>query len=188
MAESAPPADEITAGERLLDPDSQPALGERVLDPELRLQKGRELAWLALDRRDHTTSELRRLLAGKRVEPIVIEQVVGELCEQGYLDDARFAQRFAEDKRTLESWGAERIRRKLASAGLPRELIDDVVGDRDGVREMQAALEILARRFPQPPQTPRERDRMVGVLIRKGYNPELAYDAVRRHSGAGEFD
>jgi len=43
--------------------------------------------------------------------------------------------------------------------------------------------EILARRFPEPPRTPRERDRALGVLVRKGYDLELAYDALRRHAG-----
>ena len=36
--------------------------------------------------------------------------------EQGYLDDARYAQRFAEDRRTLDAWGAERIERRLRTA------------------------------------------------------------------------
>jgi regulatory protein len=175
MAEQAPLTDE-------------PAVGGRPLDPELRVQHGRELAWKALNRRDRTTGELRALLAGKRVEPVVIEQVVAELCEQGYVDDVRYATRFAEDKRTLEGWGSDRIRRKLAAVGLPRDLIEQALGDRDRGDEMEAAAELLARRFPQSPATPRERDRMVGVLVRKGYAPELAYDAVRRHAGAGEDD
>ncbi len=37
---------------------------------------------------------------------------------------------------------------------------------------------------PQPPETPLERDRALGMLLRKGYERELAYDAVRRHAGA----
>ena len=43
---------------------------------------------------------------------------------------------------------------------------------------------LVARRFPEPPQTPRERDRALGMLVRKGYELELAYDALRRHCGA----
>jgi regulatory protein len=128
-------------------------------------------------------AELARLLAGKRVEPAAIETVIGELCEQGYLDDASYAQRFAEDRRRLDAWGAERIERKLLSLGIDRELIAAAIGEQDGAGEMEAALAILARRFPEPPQTPRERDRALGVLIRKGYGLELAHDALRRHTG-----
>ena len=145
------------------------------------LQHALDLAYRYLGHRDRTVAEVRRHLAAKGVEDPVIDDTIAELQEQGYLDDARFAQRFAEDRRTLDSWGAERIERKLLSLGVDREIIAGVVGERDG--EMEAALEILARRFPQPPQTPRERDRALGVLVRKGYELELAYDALRRHAG-----
>lgn len=153
----------------------------RLEDPEAHLQHARDVAWKALNRRERTVAELARQLAAKRVEPSAIDAVLAELTEQGYLDDAGYAQRFAEDRRRLDGWGAERIERKLLSLGIDREIVAGVVGERDG--EMEAALEILARRFPQPPQTPRERDRALGVLVRKGYELELAHDALRRHAG-----
>ena len=159
----------------------------RLEDPEARLQHARDVAWAALNRRERTVTEMARLLAAKRVEPPAIEIVVAELCEQGYLDDASYAQRFAEDRRRLDAWGADRIERKLLSLGIDRELIAAAVGEQGHEGELEAALEILARRFPEPPQTPRDRDRALGVLVRKGYDLELAYDALRRHAGvAGE--
>ncbi len=155
----------------------------RLEDPEARLQHARDEAWKALNRRERTVAELVRLLAAKRVEPDAIDAVVAELLEQGYLDDASYAQRFADDRRRLDAWGAERIERKLLSLGIDRELIAAAIGEQDHDGELEAALEILARRFPDPPQTPRDRDRALGVLVRKGYGLELAYDALRRHAG-----
>ncbi len=155
----------------------------RLEDPEARLQHARDEAWKALNRRERTVAELVRLLAAKRVEPDAIDAVVTELLEQGYLDDASYAQRFADDRRRLDAWGAERIERKLLSLGIDRELIAAAIGEQDHDGELEAALEILARRFPDPPQTPRDRDRALGVLVRKGYGLDLAYDALRRHAG-----
>ena len=155
----------------------------RLEDPEARLQHARDLAWRALNRRERTVTEMARLLAGKRVEPAAIETVVGELHEQGYLDDASYAQRFAEDRRRLDAWGPDRIERKLLSLGIDRELIAAALGDRGPEDELGAARALLARRFPGPPQTPRERDRALGMLVRKGYDLELAYDALRAHAG-----
>jgi regulatory protein len=155
----------------------------RLEDPEARLQHARELAWRALNRRERTVAELARLLADKRVEPAAIDTVVGELQEQGYLDDAGYAQRFAEDRRRLDAWGAERIERRLLSLGIDREIVAAAVGQQSHGGEMEAALELLARRFPDPPQTPRDRDRALGMLVRKGYGLELAHDALRRHAG-----
>jgi regulatory protein len=155
----------------------------RLEDPEARLQHARDLAWRALNRRERTVTEMARLLAGKRVEPSAIDTVVGELREQGYLDDASYAQRFAEDRRRLDAWGTDRIERKLLSLGIDRELIAAALGDRGPEDELAAARALLTRRFPGPPQTPRERDRALGMLVRKGYDLELAYDALRAHAG-----
>ena len=155
----------------------------RLEDPEAQLQHARDEAWKALNRRERTVAEMARLLAAKRVEPAAIDAVVAELLEQGYLDDESYARRFADDRRRLDAWGAERIERKLLSLGIGRELIAAAVGERDHAGELDAALEILARRFPEPPRTPRDRDRALGMLVRKGYELELAHDALRRHAG-----
>jgi regulatory protein len=148
------------------------------------VQQGREIAWGAINRRERTEAELRWLLTGKRVDPYVIDEVVSELVEQGYVDDASYARRFAEDRRRLDAWGSERIERRLLAAGVAPEYIAAALGD--GAGELEAALGLLRRRVPQPPTTLQERDRALGLLLRKGYEAELAYDAVRRHAAADE--
>jgi regulatory protein len=162
--------------------------GPRAADPEMQLQEARELAWQALNRRDRTVAELSQVLARKRVAPATIEAVIGELCEQGYLDDERYAHRFADDRRRLDGWGAERIERRLRAVGVAPEAIAAALAQQDAGAELEAALALLRRRFPQPPATPRDCERALGVLVRKGYELELAHDALRRHAGIPEFD
>jgi regulatory protein len=154
----------------------------RALDPEVRLQHARDVAWQALDRRDRTIAELARMLAAKRVEPAMIEIVLGELCEQGYLDDERYARRFAEDRRRLDDWGAERIERRLRALGVEADVIAAAIAEQPPEDELEAALALLHRRFPSPPDTPHGCQRALGVLLRKGYTLELAHDAVRQHA------
>ena len=43
---------------------------------------------------------------------------------------------------------------------------------------------MLSRRFPKPPRDRRGRDRALGVLLRKGYDIDLALDALARHGSA----
>jgi regulatory protein len=163
--------------------------GEPLLtDPEARLQRARDLAWSALNRREHTTAEVRRLLVRKRVDPAEASAVVAELVDGGWLDDAGYAHRFAEDRRMLDGWGSERIERRLRALGIERELIEAAVDARPAGDEREAALDVLRHRFPVPPADARERNRALGVLVRKGFELELAIDAVRRHSGLTEFD
>ena len=163
-------------------------MGARAADPEERLQHARDLAWRALNQRDRTVAELARLLAAKRVEGGAIEVVVGELLEQGYLDDDRYAHRFADDRRRLAGWGAERIERRLHALGVEAGLIAAAIADQGPEEELEAALALLRRRFPAPPATPRELERALAMLVRKGYELELAHDALRRHAGAPAFE
>lgn len=153
---------------------------ERVVDPGARLQAALDLAYTALSRRDRTTAEVRAQLESKRVEPDTIDAAVAELTELGYLDDARYAVRFAEDRRTLDSWGPDRIERKLIAVGVAREHIAAALANRDGEDELEAAVAVLRRRFRAPSDDQKSRDRALGVLVRKGFDLELAYDAVRR--------
>jgi regulatory protein len=154
---------------------------ERAIDPAVRLQQALDFAYRYLGHRDRTVAEVRRHLEHKRVEPDTMNAAIAELTHLGYLDDARFAQRFVEDRRTLDAWGAERIERKLLSAGVAADLIAAALADRDAEDEIAAALQVLQRRFRTAPATDRDRERALGFLVRKGYELELAYDAIRAY-------
>jgi regulatory protein len=155
---------------------------ERAVDPEARLQHALDLSYRYLGFRDRTVLEVRRHLEAKRVEPDTIEQAVAELSELGYLDDGRFAQRFVEDRRTLDNWGNERIERKLVACGVDADLISAALAAGDAAEtQLEAALTILTRRFRTPPESDRDRDRALGFLVRKGYELEIAYDAIRAY-------
>jgi regulatory protein len=140
------------------------------------------LAFRYLSRRERTVSEMRQHLLGRGVTVAAVEEAIEELSEQGYLDDARYARLFAQDKRELEQWGSERIRRALLARGIERDLIDETLAGHDdgadGGGELGRALALLRTRFPGPPRDRGERERALGVLLRKGYDPELALDAL----------
>jgi regulatory protein len=153
--------------------------------PEARLQRALELAFRYLNRRDRTVLEMRRHLEGKELDPATVDAAVAELGEGGWLDDAGFAERFADDKRRLEGWGAERIERRLIERGVPRDVVRDALGEGDRESELEGALTVLRGRFPaRADHDPRERRRAFGVLVRKGYDPDLAADALRAHARA----
>ena len=136
------------------------------------------VAFRYLNRRERTVSEMRGHLLDRGIGTEAAEDVIDELREQGYLDDARYARVFTQDKRTLEQWGNERIRRALLDRGVDRELIDEALGEDRG--ELGRAVALLRGRFPGPPRDRLERERALGVLLRKGYDAELALDALRQ--------
>jgi regulatory protein len=156
-----------------------------------RLRRALELAMRRLNRRELTTDEMRRHLERHDVDPEIIEAAIGELTDGRYLDDKRFARLFVEDRRTLDAWGADRIRRTLVGRGIDRDLIDAALhpaaadgDDSEGgtESELDRAVALLRRRFSAPPCERRERDRALGMLLRKGYDGEVALDALAAYA------
>lgn len=156
-----------------------------------KLQRALDLGYAYLNRRERTVAEVRAQLERKGVSPELIDPAVQTFAEQGFLDDERFARLFVSDKRELERWGSERIRRGLLARGVDRELAErallpgagstDPSGDEEPT-ELHRALEILRRRFPAPPRERRDRDRALAMLLRKGYASELALDALSAYA------
>ena len=153
------------------------------------VERARGLAWRSLNKRDRTVNEVGGMLLGKRVEPAVADQVVTELIELGYLNDARYAERFAEDRRRLDAWGSDRIARRLRELGIDEESIEAAVAAQDPEEELAAARELLRRRCPTPPTTRAERDRALGILMRRGYTLRARVrrpaPPLRRRAGPG---
>lgn len=142
------------------------------------LARALELAFRQLNRRERTVGELRRHLLSRDLEPDGVEAALGRLLEDGYLDDARFARLFAEDKRSLEQWGSERIRRALIARGVDRDLIEAALNEEAPEGELERARAVLRRRFPAKIEGGRVRERALAVLLRKGYDYELAREAL----------
>lgn len=153
-----------------------------------RLDEALDAAYRYLNRRDRTEAELRAHLGRAGVDPGDVEGAIATLVEQGYLDDARFARLFVQDKRELEAWGSDRIRQGLLARGISSELVAQALARQDedggggGGDELERALALLRRRFPSPPRDRRERERALGVLVRRGYDAELALDAIALHA------
>jgi regulatory protein len=141
-----------------------------------------------LGRRERTTAEVARRLKHDGFDTEAVERTLATLHEDGSLDDRRFARIFAEDKRTFEQWGSERIRRGLIGRGIDPETVAEVLDAAGGPdvdasqTEQERALALLHRRFPDPPRSRRDRDRALGVLLRKGYEPELALQTLSAYS------
>ena len=66
-----------------------------------------------------------------------------------------------------------------AAAGVAPEVVAAALADGDRESQLRAAVELLRHRFAQPPASDRERDRALGVLVRKGYAADVAHEAIR---------
>jgi regulatory protein len=135
-------------------------------------------ALAALGRKERTRAELEGWLDERGFDPDEVASAIELLVATGTLDDLRFARRYAEDKRELRGWGPERIRESLASRGVAPDLVETVLGDDDHTDQIERAIQLLERRG-EGLDGDRERSRALAYLTRRGYEHEVAYEAVR---------
>src|SRR5215204_5164755 len=85
----------------------------------------------ALGQHERTTAELEAWLGERGYPATEVADAVERLIAIGELDDERFARRYAEDKRELRGWGADRIAEALRRRGLADSLIEAAIGTDD---------------------------------------------------------
>jgi regulatory protein len=174
-------------------PAGVPPDGAPEFDPDLvdgdgldALTEALARCYAHLARREHSVAELRAKLVRAGVRNDVAEEALAVVIEQGYLSDERYARLLAEDRRTLDGWGVERIRDRMVRAGIDRSLIDITLAPFDEASERQAAMALLRRRVPTEPGDARERQRAFALLVRQGFESDVAYDAIRGYGGGGD--
>jgi regulatory protein len=135
----------------------------------------------ALRRRERSRAELDEWLARRGYEEPDRRTALDRLEQVGELDDTRFARRYAEDKRELSGWGPERIREALLSRGVPLEEVEAALDADTHDEQLDRATELLERKGGDL-DSDVARGRALGFLTRRGYEYEIAYEAVRRNA------
>lgn len=98
-------------------PEPSPERGE-----EVSLARARQSALRSLARRQRTEAQVKRLREG-RYSLQVVQQVIGQLREQRYLDDAAFAQEWRRHREQRRPRGPRLIRHELLRLGVAPETI-----------------------------------------------------------------
>jgi regulatory protein len=151
-------------------------------DELIREQKSALLAALGtLSRRERTEAELRTWLRDRDTSEDAVEYAIATLTETGDLNDERYALTFADDKRDLAGWGRERIAATLSERGIASELIERCCAEEHG-SQLDRAVDQLRKRGGDLDDD-RGRARGLAFLSRRGYEYEIAYEAIRIASG-----
>jgi regulatory protein len=127
------------------------------------------LAW-----RDRSIAELELKLLDKGFSADVSADVIARLKKSGYLDDRRFAERWAESAVTNGRGYGPRICHELLRRGVPREIVVEVIaGIADSYDEQETLSALVARKFAgfdPKSASDREKKRVVNYLQRRGFS------------------
>lgn len=122
-----------------------------------------------LERTDKTEAQLRKKLEESEYPKEAVESAIAYVTSYGYLDDRRYAKHYIEWKK--QGKGKARLKMELAQKGISREIIEEVLESTDfgETREMIRQI-ILKKRKTNIPMNEKEKQRLYGFLMRKGFS------------------
>ncbi len=106
-----------------------------------------------------TEGELINKLKIKSYKLKIIEEVIKQLKDHRYIDDARYAEIYVDNLKKYKNFGFYGIKKKLMEKRLPSEIITRVLADGLPVEEELK----IAKRFMQKSPPVKDPDRSVGA-------------------------
>ncbi|MBQ9605183.1 MAG: regulatory protein RecX, partial [Firmicutes bacterium] len=121
-----------------------------------------------LEYRDHSRKELRLKLL-RNFSPQAADSAIEKIVEMGLIDDARYAQKLAEELLRRKRLSPSAIRSELIMRGISREDAQNVCDLLD-VDERQAITELLETKFASKLSDEKSRSKVFSALLRMGYS------------------
>jgi regulatory protein len=136
-----------------------------------------------LTARDYTVARLREKLLGREYCEEDIEAALGRLVAEGWVDDRRFAERFAESALASGRYYGHRLRQEMRRRGLQPDLVSEVLevlfAERDETGEARAVVEHRFSGFSFATASDKEKRRAIGFLQRRGFSFSAIMCALR---------
>lgn len=133
--------------------------------------------------RDYSSAKMRGKLALRDFSEEDIETVIRRLEGEGWMDDRRYAERFAEAALSAGRFYGPRLRQELRRRGFPSELVNDILNRvRAGHDELDELRSVIGRRYPDfifAASSDREKRRVVGWLQRRGFGISAIFRVLR---------
>jgi regulatory protein len=144
--------------------------------------QARAYAFLLLKYRQRSVKEISQRLKNKKFPEEVISRTIEFLRGKKFLDDDLFARAWIKE-RLARYIGPRRLKQELKLKGITERVIEDnLKGAREFYSEPDTVRELVAKRSARlkdlDPRTAKRR--IYGYLLRRGFSPESAIDALDR--------
>jgi regulatory protein len=139
------------------------------------LKRIQDSALVLLARREHSRRELAVKLAKKYAQPDLIEQVLQELEQSGWLSDMRFAAAYI-SARASRGFGPQCIQQELRVRGVDAELIEQMLLETD-VDWKELAKKVRIKKFgSQAPKTFLDKVKQQRFMQYRGFEFQHEYE------------
>jgi regulatory protein len=148
--------------------------------PLTEVHQAREKALALIAKKDRTVAEVKRHLDRQNVDSGTIELVIADLQRMKLVDDKTFARRWIEMRLDYPA-GREKFAEDLANKGVEEPTITEILDEFGEQLESDGAAANLLRKQAHRYVNLEERkarQRMYGLLARRGFDGETAVEAV----------
>lgn len=155
---------------------------EQAQDPRTREEQARNLCLRLLTARARTRAELAGRLEKRGYPDDVSARVLDRLADVGLIDDADFAEQWVRSRRVNAGKGKRALAAELRTKGVDNDVIDAALADIDAGAERDRAEQLVSDRLRRERITDDDTKlarRLVGMLARRGYSQNLAFDVVK---------
>ncbi len=122
--------------------------------------------------------EVTEKLRGMNMIPEAIDQILGHLIQENYLNEERFAKAFARGKFNIKKWGANRIKRELKFRDISVYNIKSALKEITNEDYLIAFDELARKRLSQIKETNnfKKKKKLVDYLLYRGWESHLVYE------------
>ncbi len=142
-----------------------------------KLEAARKVAFRFLGVSARSVSEIEKRLLKAEFEPEIIQSVVQEAAERGWLDDTKFASDWIEDRADRKGYGKTRLKQELRGKGLDSETIEaaleEIAPEAEAERARQTAEARWAKMHRDGMDSATvyaEKQKLMQFLMRRGFS------------------
>lgn len=129
---------------------------------------------------DRCVWEVRRKLFEKGIQGEIVENLIGELTKEGFLNEERFARAFARGRFRLKRWGRTRISQELKMRQIPADLIRKGLSEIDPEEYYEVLVRLTELKWTKTSEKDlvKKRFKVIHYLMAKGYEQDLIREAI----------
>jgi regulatory protein len=133
--------------------------------------------------RDYTAAKVRQKLVARGADEEESGSIVLRLQREGWLDDLRYAERFAETAIASGRFFGVRLRMEMRRRGFESDIVNKVIvpllAESDEISEVRSAAERRYPGFSYSAANDRDKRRLIGFLQRRGFCFSAIMQALR---------
>ncbi len=125
--------------------------------------------------------EVVEKLKGMRMIPEAIDEIMGHLIQENYLNEERFAKSFARGKFSIKKWGKKRIINELKQRHISQFNIKSGLQEIDEEAYHSTLHDLAEKRLSQiqEPNVQKRKKKLADYLLYRGWESNLVYEKLK---------